>query len=233
VSQKSQIKRPRGRPAQAAGQQDLMRRQLLAATREVFILRGYHGLSVELIVAESGISRPTFYKYFSSVDEAIDQLLRELNEELIEGMTRIIDAAQGAQAKLDAALSYWRKWGDEQGPMLRPLFAELHDAHSPASRHRQQTLAVLAQRLCQLIESLGRPRPADVLIDVFITSIEFLLYRYHLQTVRDEASWQETRNAMLRLVVGLLGNQQDWAMALPIAQTLDINLNPVECGNDG
>jgi TetR/AcrR family transcriptional regulator len=225
-------KRSRGRPVHGAEQQDVKRRQILAATRDVFIQRGYHGLSVELIVAAAGLSRPTFYKYFSSADEAIDQVLRELNEALVEGMTRVTDAAHGVQGKLEAALDYWRNWGAEQGPMLRPLFAELHDVHSPASSHRTQTLAVLAQRLCQLIESLGRPRPAAVLVDVFITSIEFLVYRYHLQTPQDASSWQQTRNAMLRLVVGLLGNEQDWASAVPIAKALTIDLNPMELGND-
>ncbi|MCU1717481.1 TetR/AcrR family transcriptional regulator [Pseudomonas sp. 5P_3.1_Bac2] len=222
------LKRPRGRPGQSHEHLDAMRRQILAATRAVFILRGYHGLSVELIVTQAGISRPTFYKYFTNCDAAIDQLLGELNAELLSGLTQVTDQAQGVADKVEAALDYCRHWGHAQGAMLRPLFAELHDPHSPASKHRQHTLQQLATRLNQLIETLGRARPPGLLVEVLINAVEFLLYRFHLQTPDDDAAWQITRSAMLRLVLGLLGNQQDWAHALPIAQALNIDLNAVE-----
>lgn len=224
----STLKRARGRPSQTHERLDAMRRQILSATGAVFIQRGYHGLSVELIVVQAGISRPTFYKYFASTDAAIDQLLAELNAELLAGITQATELAEGVPGKVEAALDYCRHWGHAQGAMLRPLFAELHDPHSPASKHRQQTLAQLAARLNQLIETLGRPRPPALMIDVLINSVEFLLYRFHLQTPDDDNAWQITRSAMLRLVLGLLGNQQDWAHALPIAQALNIDLNAVE-----
>jgi TetR/AcrR family transcriptional regulator len=224
----SQAKRPRGRPAQSAQQQESMQQHILAATRSVFIQRGYHGLSVELILDAANLSRPTFYKYFRNTDEAIDVLLSEVNRQLIEGMTQVTEQAATPHAKLEAALKFWRQWGDDMGDLLQPLFAELHDHHSPASHHRQQTLRVLAERVEQLLHSLNRPCPPAVIIDTLITSIEFLLYRYHLHSPRDEHSWQDTRSAMLRLIVGLLGNRQDWGMALAIADHLHIDLNPAE-----
>jgi TetR/AcrR family transcriptional regulator len=227
----SQVKRPRGRPGQNPQQQASMQQQILAATRHVFIQRGYHGLSVELILDAAQISRPTFYKYFRNTDEAIDLVLAEVNRQLIDGMTRATDQASSPRAKLEAALAYWRNWGDDMGELLQPLFAELHDHHSPACRHRQHTLQVLAERVAQLLQALHRPRPPAAIIETLITSIEFLLYRYHLHSPRDEPSWQQTRSAMLRLIVGLLGNRQDWSMALPIADHLHIDLDAAEASH--
>jgi hypothetical protein len=106
--------------------------------------------------------------------------------------------------------------------MLRTLFSELHDKHSPASRHRLRTLAVLAENLGGLIEALGRERPSRLQLDALINGIEYLGYRYHLETLADAASWKETRDAMLRLTFGLLGSQADWAEATTLALALNI-----------
>jgi TetR/AcrR family transcriptional regulator len=139
--------RSRGRPRRAQSLASDVRQQLLDATAQAFIARGYHGLSVELILSGAGISRPTFYKYFRNTDEAIDQVLARLNQELIEGMSQAVDQAGDARSTLEAALNYWRQWGRDLGPMLGALHAELHDRHSPASRHRLATLAILQARL--------------------------------------------------------------------------------------
>ncbi len=63
--------RPRGRPPKSAAEHGLVLRALLNATRAVFARGGYRGLSVELVLAEAGpLPRPTFYRYFRSMDDA-------------------------------------------------------------------------------------------------------------------------------------------------------------------
>lgn len=222
--------RGRGRPPQGPEAQEALRQRLLDATRAVFTQVGYHGLSVEAVIAEAGLSRPTFYKHFRNTDEAIDLVIRAVNDSLINALIAVVAGAVGKDPFIvvEAGLNAWRQWGEDMGPMLRPLFAELHDAHSPASLHRRRTLDTAAAALMQVTEALGRSRPTRLQVDALLNGVEYLGYRYHLETPRDAASWKQTRDAMLRLTLALLGNADDWGHAPQLAQALQIDLAPRE-----
>lgn len=219
--------RGRGRPPATPEVAAAQRQQLLDATAAVFARTGYHGLAVELVAAEAGLSRPTFYKHFRNTDEAIELVIQDVNDRLIAALLAAVEGQASPFVALESALTAWRDWGHELGPMLRPLFAELHDAHSPASRHRLRTLSILANRLNTLMLEVGFPAPPRLQVDSFLNGMEYLGYRFHLQTPRDAASWQETRDGMLRLGLGILGNSQVWESAADLARLLNINLDRV------
>lgn len=218
--------RGRGRPPQGPEAENAIRQRLLDATRTVFTRVGYHGLSVELVSAEAGFSRPTFYKHFRNTDEPIAIVIQSINDHLIAGLLGAVAEQRDPFAALEAGLNAWRRWGDDLGPMLRPLFAELHDPHSPACAHRKRTLGILAARLTELTANLGRQPPTRVQVDALLNGVEYLGYRFHLETPRDDAHWKQTRDAMLRLALGLLGTAHEWQHAAQLAQALDIDLNP-------
>lgn len=220
------VPRGRGRPPAGPEAQAAIRQRLLEATRTVFTRVGYHGLSVELVLAEAGLSRPTFYKHFRSTEEPIDLIIRDVNDQLIAALLAAVEGNRDPFAAVEAGLDAWRRWGEDLGPMLRPLFAELHDAHSPASRHRRRTLDTLGTQLMAMIERLGRARPTRLQVDALLNGVEYLGYRFHLETPRDAASWKQTRDAMLRLSIAMLGNEQEWQHAAQVAQALKIDLNP-------
>lgn len=218
--------RGRGRPPAGPEAQAAIRRRLLDATRAVFSRVGYHGLNVEHVLAESGLSRPTFYKHFRNTDEPVEQVIREVNDQLITGLLTAVAGQRDPFAALEAGLVAWRRWGEELGPMLKPLFAELHDAHSPASAHRKRTLAILGEELVKLVAGLGRPRPTRLQVDALLNGVEYLGYRFHLETPRDAASWKQTRDGMLRLGLAMLGNAHEWQHAAQLAEALGIELEP-------
>lgn len=218
--------RGRGRPPSGPEAHAAIRQRLLDATRAVFSRVGYHGLSVELVLVESGLSRPTFYKHFRNTDEPIDVVIQDANDRLIAQIMASVADHTDPFVAVDAGLGAWRRWGEELGPMLRPLFAELHDMHSPASRHRRRTLGILGERLAQVTVRLGRPSPTRLQIDTLLHGVEYLGYRFHLETPRDEASWKQTRDGMLRLALATLGNAHDWRHAVQLAAALGIDLDP-------
>lgn len=220
--------RRRGRPPAGPESRQALRRRLLDATRTVFTRVGYHGLSVELVLAEAGLSRPTFYKYFRNTDAAIDQVIQDVNDRLIDSLLAAVSGQADPFAAVEAGLYAWRRWGEELGPMLRPLFAELHDPHSPAARHRARTLGILAARLAETTAGFGRPQPTRLQVDALLNGVEYLGYRFHLETPHDDASWKQTRDTMLRLALALLGNEHEWAHAPQLAHALGIDLNPRE-----
>lgn len=229
----------RGRPPQDAATQQAVRRRLLDATGRAFTRVGYHELSVELILAEAGLSRPTFYKHFRNSDEPIRMVIREVNDDLIGrlgaavaaagspggGVGALDTSAPDAYSLVDTLLDTWRQWGTDLGPMLRPLFNELHDAHSPAAPERLRTHAILGDRLMALAAALGRPQESRLRVDALLQGVEFLGYHWQLASPRDAASWAETRDAMLRLAVALLGDTADWALLPELAARLGLDIS--------
>jgi len=96
------------------------RRRILRAALGVFGQVGYHACNVERITAVVGCSRPTFYQYFSSMEDIFRQLagqlargLREMDEAL-EPITPDI----AGRAQLRAWLGRYGDLYDEYAPLF-------------------------------------------------------------------------------------------------------------------
>ncbi len=88
---------------------DDRRAELGRAVRVVLAERGYHGVTVPLVVEEAGVSQGTFYRYFDNLDHA----LRDVVAEVLAPIARLADEAEivhiGGGADLEAVLlRYYR-----------------------------------------------------------------------------------------------------------------------------
>src|SRR4030081_1297344 len=86
-----QQKRQRGRPRASEKEQADTRGSLLNAAARLIAERGYRGMTVNEIVARAGLSKGTFYWYFSCKDDVLFAVLEEHIDrplyELIELLT--------------------------------------------------------------------------------------------------------------------------------------------------
>ncbi|MCB9789322.1 MAG: TetR/AcrR family transcriptional regulator [Deltaproteobacteria bacterium] len=64
-----------GRVLRARALKEERRAQIMDAGRRLFADRGYHGATIEDLIAEAGIARGTFYAHFESKRELFDQIL--------------------------------------------------------------------------------------------------------------------------------------------------------------
>ena len=221
-----QVRRGRGRPPRTAAQTEAIRQQIQDAAARVFAEHGYHGVSVELILQASGLSRPTFYRYFPNAAEVIDRVLKEANDDLIAEVVSSVQRGDTPMAKVEEGLLAWRRWSERMGPLLKAIFAEIHNPNSPAAAHRQRVLDVIGSELNAAASALGRPPFDPLQIETFVIGVEYLGYRHHLDPDgATEANWQRTRSTMLRLALGLLGSSTEWAHATELAALLKIQLD--------
>ena len=65
------------------------RRELLAAARNVFAVRGYHDAKVDDIVAEASVSKGTFYLYFPDKRSIFEALVDNLRMQLEQSIVRV------------------------------------------------------------------------------------------------------------------------------------------------
>jgi hypothetical protein len=92
---------------------------------------------------------------------------------------------------------------------LRPLFAELHDASSIVSPHRERTLDMLRERLIARFVKLGRTPPPAIDIDVLLHAFEYVGFRVAMSTGTDGADDDWARMTMARIALVLLGTEAD------------------------
>ena len=79
------------RPRTAKLRRERTQAKLLNAAMECYArTRSGEPLTVDAIVARADVSRPTFYKYFQSVDEIIERRADELVEDMIKSLQKMV-----------------------------------------------------------------------------------------------------------------------------------------------
>ena len=195
----------RGRPPQSAADTAAARGRIVEATRAVFADHGSRGLSVASIIERAGIARPTFYRYFANAEEPLQQVLDASDRALVDGLQAALDAAGNEIEMVLNGIEAYLAWARGHGPALRPLFAELHDASSVVSPHRERTLDVLRERLIARFATLGRTPPPPIDVDVLLHAFEYVGFRVAMDGVDDD--W--ARMTMARIALVLLGTESD------------------------
>lgn len=173
--------RPRGRPVKTEADHAEVRNKILASTAAAYGELGYHGLTVEAIVKKAGLSRPTFYRHFANCEEPVRIAITRAHDGLIERLVNRIPVEADIEEKMTRAISLYLDWGKSIGPLLRPLYIELHDPMSPVSELRPQVLRKIGDIFTKMLQMSGVKVPNPLLVELVITGIEFLGYRYHFE----------------------------------------------------
>ncbi len=82
---------------------DERRAAILSGARRVFAARGYHRTGISDIVAEVGVARGTFYRYFESKEAVFQEILEEMMAEVVS-VVQPIDVAAPIPAQVLANL---------------------------------------------------------------------------------------------------------------------------------
>lgn len=79
--------------------------EILDMARSMFISIGYEDTSINDLIKELGIAKGTFYHYFKSKEELLDQVISEVNKEIIKNICEIASLDRSADEKLFMAIS--------------------------------------------------------------------------------------------------------------------------------
>jgi AcrR family transcriptional regulator len=85
------------------------RERLLVAVTDVTNRRGYAAATVTALIADAGVSRPTFYEYFADRDDCFRQAIEDVQDELLAEVSASLQdraADQAAGVAVGALVSY-------------------------------------------------------------------------------------------------------------------------------
>ena len=125
------------------------RDRLIQAAMDVFAQKGYHGATVDDIVAASVTSKGAFYHYFSSKREIFVSLLDQLVAMVEAGVEGAIAREDGAIDKVEAALRTVLEVASAHRDLTRILLIEaaaLGPEFEHSRLHIHRRFAALIQR---------------------------------------------------------------------------------------
>lgn len=77
--------------------------QLLGSTRRVVALHGVAGTTIASITEDADVAFGTFYNYFNSKEEAVEEVTRQIVTELRAEVDAAVDAIPGPEVRIAAA----------------------------------------------------------------------------------------------------------------------------------
>jgi len=191
----SRIKR--GRPRKTDDEIQRVKDKILAATRTVFGTHGTQGTTVQKIILNANISRPTFYKYFANSDEPLNLVIEHANLRLVQKMLAVSNADSPVLAVIDTYIA----WGKEEIEILPAIHQELLIKGSPVSKHRADTLNSIYAILEKVLQEKGRQVPDKIVFESVIMGAENI--GYHLLLQSDPSKTDKYRADMLKLAIAL------------------------------
>jgi AcrR family transcriptional regulator len=128
------------------------RERLLAAAREVFMARGYHGATLEQIAEAAGFSKGVVYSQFVSKADLFLSLLEARIEERAAQTARVVEGLAGRDGVAELVEHLARGDRGEPGWGLLVIEFRVHAARDPELTARygvvhSRTLAALASAI--------------------------------------------------------------------------------------
>jgi AcrR family transcriptional regulator len=141
------------------GRKSTQRERLLAGIVATANRDGYAGANVSKIIAEAGVSRPTFYDYFADKDECFLGALRDIHERLL-GEIRQGVAEEPPQRALQASLRVLVEFASAEPAQALFLTSQAMAAGPRALDARDEGIAEVEQ----IIEEACRLLPPTAVI---------------------------------------------------------------------
>lgn len=120
---------------------------------------GYAGASVSAVIANAGVSRPTFYDYFEDRDACFRASIEDVGEQLLEEATAAL-AGRSPQEAADALVEALLSYAAAQPARARFLMGDAMSGGPAALRARDEGVARLAAAVDLAQRALEPAAPA-------------------------------------------------------------------------
>ncbi len=105
------------------------KQELLDIAYRMFITRGYENTSIDDIIAEAGIAKGTYYYYFQSKEQTLEEVIGMMIEKEIEAAGSILDSPLPVPQKIVAIIASIRPAPEErtiEGALMQPENIIMH-----------------------------------------------------------------------------------------------------------
>jgi AcrR family transcriptional regulator len=194
-------------------QRESTRRQILAAAEQFLRKRPYRELSVDIVMADTGLTRTAFYRHFDDVTDLVLRLFADVNEELYAVGERWAASAGAAyptpgQEGLAGVVDFYLR----HGPLMRAI-AEAAVTDEQIEFAYRASLDALTELTATALERMARdgllhvPDPRALARAMTVMNQAYLLAEFGQDPQGDpEVALSTLQNIWLRLAMPLPGS---------------------------
>jgi AcrR family transcriptional regulator len=103
------------------------KRIILEQAMELFSRRGFHGASIDAIVAASGITKPVLYDHFSSKGDLYIQVCKHIRERLLAAGNQVVTPSRGIAERIRAGVEAFFEFAEQNPAAIRILLSPPRD----------------------------------------------------------------------------------------------------------
>jgi len=165
--------RSRGRPRIAGDTLTARQAPVLDAAGRLLATRASGDISVELLLQETGTSRPSFYRWFpGGMEQVFEQVISHANSELVSLLLNEVARAETTEARIRAGIRAYFDWGVAQGPVVSGIYREGFTEGSVAQRYRRRTIDAAIALIGSQAEGMGLSALPPRLIETLVSWVE-------------------------------------------------------------
>jgi AcrR family transcriptional regulator len=182
---------------------DSVQLRILRGAAAVFGRLGYGATSVEAILAESHVSRRTFYKTFRSKEDVLRVLFENSVAMLLAAVREAERSQRAAVDRLAMGVEAYVRVHARAGPLARVLLLEQFSPSSPLAKQRDAAMAAFTDLISEAIERAGRTPPDPILVRGVVAAINQIAVQ--MATEYQSGAWDidRAKKAMLKILVAL------------------------------
>jgi len=201
--------RKSGRPSSDALQGDELREHVIAAASVIYGEHGYRGTTIAKIAGAAGISRPLFYRLFKDRWDVLDIIIERANEELLSATLVALSNTTDLFSMLNAGIDAYFDWCRNYGPVVGPLYQEIHDPESPASKHHKITITRMRNLIIETTQLRNLPNYSPLVFETLQHTIEHVASTIFWPEAQPEEIISQHRAILQRIVMATLARPED------------------------
>ncbi len=140
------------------------REELVSKALAAFYRNGFHATGMDMLVAETGVSKTSMYKHFRTKEDLILAVLRLRDENfrnwLFRRMEELADTPGGQLIALFDALAEWFDEPGFRGCMFVKASSEYQDAAHPIHKQSAEHKRMIEAHISELAGRAGAANPA-------------------------------------------------------------------------
>lgn len=177
------------------------RDELVKNALQAFYRNGFHATGMDMLVAETGISKTSMYKHFRTKEDLILAVLRLRDEHFRNWLyRRMEELADTPRQQLIAMFDALEEWFDEpgyKGCMFIKASSEYQDASHPIHKQSADHKRMLERHITELAEKAGLANPSALARQLLLLK-EGAITTAHLGHTDNPA--QDAKAAAVRLL---------------------------------
>ena len=138
------------------------RSEILVTAARLYSVSGFHGVSIDDLGAELGVSGPALYRYFSSKEAILAEMLVDVSQRLLDGARQCVLENEHSVDQLEDLIAFHTNFAVTEPELIAVQYRDLGSAPQRERRQvrqlQRQYVGVWVEVLRGVYPEVGEPR---------------------------------------------------------------------------